>query len=339
MTTATRSSDVRPETAEAAASSATFDEPGRVWVTGASGFVGRYVVRELIAQGHQPVCLVRDPDKLMGHLTPDHRRRVETVPGDLFDREAMARAAKDCRAAIHLVGIIMERRLLGQTFSRIHVEATRNVLDSCRRAGIRRYAHMSALGSRPGAVSRYHQTKWSAEELVRASSLDWTIFRPSIIHGPDGEFMQMMKFFCTDRLRQPVMPYFGKGENLVQPISVRDVAACFARCLTLPETVGREYDLGGPERFTWKELYDVCALSIVGKRRMKVSVPVPVAKLMARTVIPLAPSFLVPYKFNVGQVQMSQEDSVCDTQAIEKTFGLKLRDFREELSHYADQIR
>src|SRR5690606_9197191 len=134
----------------------------------------------------------------------------------------------------------------------------------------RRYIHMSALGTRPDAVSRYHQTKWEAEEIVRGSELDWTIFRPSLIHGPDGEFMRMMKFFCTSRVRQPVMPYFGSGNTLIQPISVRDVATIFVRALTLPATIRQTYELGGPERFTWKELYDVCALAIIGRTRRKV---------------------------------------------------------------------
>src|SRR5690606_13127481 len=122
---------------------------------------------------------------------------------------------------------------------------------------------------------------------VRASSLDWSIFRPSIIHGPDGEFLQMMKFFSTSRVRLPVMPYFGSGVARVQPVHVRDVATCFVRCLSLPETIGQTCELGGPEQFTGRELYDVCARAITGRRRIKVPVPVPVARLAARTVVPL----------------------------------------------------
>lgn len=314
-------------------------DPRKVLVTGGTGFVGRYVVRELIARGYQPVCLVRDAQKLTARLTPAQALQVTTVPGDVFDMAALNRAASGCGAAIHLIGIIMEKRLEGQTFRRVHVEATQNVLAACRNNGVQRYAHMSALGTRENAVSEYHRTKWLAEEEVRKSGLNWTIFRPSVIHGPDGEFMEMMKFFSTSLLRQPVMPYFGSGENRLQPVSVRDVAGCFVRCLTMPETEGKTFDLGGPEQFTWKQLYDICAQTITGRKRLKVPVPVPLAKLAAVTIMPLAPSFLVPYKFNVAQVQMSQEDSVCDIAPIEQTFGIKLRSFREELAQYADQIR
>lgn len=309
----------------------------RVLVTGASGFVGRYVVRELVARGYQPVCLVRDADRMRRQLNPEQCARVHMESGDLFDVGALDRVAQGCTAAIHLVGIIEEKPLVGQTFHRIHTEGTRNVVATCSRIGVGRYAHMSALGTRPNALSKYHKTKWAAEEIVRASSLQWTIFRPSIIHGPDSEFIQMMRFFATS-WRQPFMPYFGKGERLVQPVSVRDVAAVFVKCLSMPETVGKVYDLAGPERLTWKQLYDVCAMSITGRKRLKAGIPVTLAKLAALTVVPFTPSVLMPYKFNVGQVQMSQEDSVADTRLVEETFGIRLRDFREELSYYADQI-
>jgi uncharacterized protein YbjT (DUF2867 family) len=311
---------------------------GKVLVTGCSGFVGRYVVRELIARGYRPVCLVRDLERLKNLLLPEQSTRVSIVRGGLSDSSALEEAAKGCAAVIHLVGIIMEQRLRGQTFERVHVEGTRNVVAACVRAGIRRYVHMSALGTRPAAPTAYFRTKWAAEEIVRKAGLDWTIFRPSIIHGPDGEFMQMMKFFSTSRVRSPFMPYFGSGEALVQPVSVRDVAACFVKCLSRPATIGKAYELGGPERLTWKELYDACALAITGKRRIKLSVPVFAAELAARVVMPLTPSFLVPYKFNAGQVRMSQEDGTCDTRPVEEALGIHLRDFRQELALYADQI-
>ncbi len=312
-------------------------ESGKVLVTGGTGFVGGHVVRELVARGYEPVCLVRNPDHL-GHTLPkEQRSRLRGIAGDILNPDALARAARGCTAAIHLVGIIEERRLLGRTFQRLHVDATQNVVNACAQAGVLRYVHMSALGTRPDAVSAYHQTKWAAEQIVRGSSLAWTIFRPSLIHGPDGEFMQMMKFFATSR-RQPLMPYFGRGTNLLQPISVRDVAAVFVKSLAMPETIGQVYELGGPDRFTWKELYDVCARTIAGSPRLKVSVPVFAAKLAASTVIPLVPRLFMPYKFNVSQVQMSQEDSVCNPAVVEKTFGIRLRAFREELEQYADLL-
>ncbi len=313
-------------------------EKGKVLVTGGTGFVGSYVVRELVARGYEPVCLVRHADRLGRQLPPEQRSWIRSVAGDVFDADALARSADGCAAAIHLIGIIEERRLTGQTFERLHVDATRAVVQACRAAGVARYVHMSALGTRADAVSAYHRTKWTAEQIVRELAPAWTIFRPSLIHGPEGEFMQMMKFFSTSRVRQPVMPYFGSGTTMIQPVSVRDVAAIFVRALKTPASIGQVYGVGGPERLTWKELYDACAVAITGHTRIKVSVPVPLARLIAATIMPLTPRLLVPYKFNASQVQMSQEDSTCNPTTVEKTFDIRLRDFRTELNAYADMI-
>lgn len=322
--------------------------PNRVFLTGGNGFVGRYVVRELIARGLHPVCLVRDKSVFVDRMRQFPPDKYTAVGGSMFDDAALAGAATGADAVIHLVGIIQERPMMGQTFERVHVEGTRRVVGAAKAAGVRRFVHMSALGTRQGAAAEYHRTKWQAEAIVRESGLDWTIFRPSIIHGHDGEFMQMMRTFVCDALVTsmgfipvpfPVVPYFGRGDKRLQPVDVRDVAACFVGALLRPETAGKVFDLGGPEAVSWKELYRICRETIPGAKAWKpvVSTPVPVAKLLARTVMKL-PVLPMALRFNVGQVQMSQEDSVCDIGPVEKAFGIKLRDFRTELKQYAAMI-
>ncbi|MGQ9651464.1 MAG: complex I NDUFA9 subunit family protein [Phycisphaerae bacterium] len=313
-------------------------QAGPILLTGASGFVGGYVLRELVDRGYRPVCMVRRPEDLIARLSSQTAAACDVRAGDLFDVSALGQAAAGCAGAIHLVGIIKENPRAGITFERIHVEGTRNVLRACRSVGVHRYIHMSALGSRPDSPSRYHRSKWRAEELVRESGLAWTIFRPSLIHGPEGDFMRMMKSFCMGGLRQPVMPYFGSGTARIQPVSVRDVATCLVGALMRAQTVEKTYDLGGPTPYTWRELYDICAEAIAGHRRAKVPVPVFLAKLIAQTVVPLTPSFLLPYRFNVDQIQMSQEDNICDIGPVQRDFGLRLRDFRQEVATYASQI-
>ncbi|MEE9294953.1 MAG: NAD(P)H-binding protein [Phycisphaerae bacterium] len=311
----------------------------RVFVTGATGFVGRYVVKELLTRGFTPVCLVRSQARLAQAAHDLDRNRIAGVVGTVFDRAALGEAAAQCDAAIHLVGIIREHRLKGQTFDRIHRRGTLNVVEAVKQAGIKRYVHMSALGARPDALSAYHRTKHAAEQCIKESGLDWTIFQPSVIHGYDGEFMELMKTLACS-LIPPVMPYFGKGENRLQPVSVKDVAFCFVDALRRDETVGWSYALGGPKSYSWKELYAVCRKLIPGAKRWKplISQPVPIAKLLAVTVMktPLVPSRL---KFNLAQVQMSQEDSVCGTETVESAFQIRLRNFENELSRYAELIR
>lgn len=321
----------------------------RVLLTGASGFVGQAVVRQLVAAGHKPVCLVRDQSAFTARMAEVPSDRYTLVTGDLFDASAVAQAAEGAEAAIHLVGIIAENRLKRQTFERVHFEGTCRVVDACQAAGVRRYVHMSALGTRPHAASRYHRTKWAAETYVRESGLDWTIFRPSIIHGPDAAFMRMMRTIVCDATVPvcfgmvpapfPLIPYFGDGQGKVQPVSLKDVAHCFTAALSTPETIGRTYELGGPEAMSWKGLYRACRELIPGAKTWKpmIGQPVWAARLMARTVmrLPILPKML---RFDEGQVVMSQEDSVCDIAPVEEAFGIALRDFRKELAAYAGQI-
>ncbi len=253
-----------------------------VMVTGATGSVGRSVVRSLLARGLKPICLVRSPEKLFAQHRDVNPERLTAIVGNLRDYGALREAAELSQAVIHLVGIIMQRRLRGQTFRGIHVRGTQAVVDATRQAGIKRLIHMSALGTRADAVSKYHQTKWAAEECVRASGLDWTILRPSLIHGPNGEFMQLMKRLVCG-LAPPIIPYFGDGRAKVQPVSVEDVARCCVESLLRVETVGEVIPLGGPEAYSWVEFYNACRVVMPGARRWKplVSQPVPVAKLMA----------------------------------------------------------
>jgi len=314
-------------------------------VTGATGFVGRYVVRELLAQGYKPICVVRSPGRLLAQHADVAPERITAVVGSLSQRDALQHAADLSQAAIHLVGIIIERKLQGQTFQRVHVRGTRNVLDAVTGAGIRRYVHMSALGTRKDAVSAYHRSKWEAECLVRDTDLDWTVFRPSLIHGPDGEFMQLIKSFLCD-LVPPFIPYFGTGQAKLQPVSVKDVARCFVDALRVQESIHQTVPLGGPRAYSWLALYNACRVRMPGSKRWKpmVGQPVPMARVAAlASAPPLALAELImpslgKFRFDAGQVQMSQEDSVCDHTVAESMFGIRMRDFEAELGDYADCI-
>src|SRR5688572_15677894 len=140
--------------------------PGRVFVTGGSGFVGSAVIDELLSRDYAVTALVNRKE------LASRGDRVRQVKGDLLDRRALEEGVRSCDAVIHLVGIIMERPTRGVTFERIHFEGTRSIVDATKASGVRRYLHMSALGSRVDAISNYHKTKFRAEEYVRASGLD-----------------------------------------------------------------------------------------------------------------------------------------------------------------------
>ena len=307
------------------------ETPVCVALTGGSGFVGRHVLSRLLLAGVRVRVLARDPQRLGA---TDAKLRV--VKGDLFDESALAELVDKADAVIHLVGIIMETPRKSQTFDRVHRQATENLLAASKNAGVKRWVHMSALGSRPDAVSQYHRTKWAGERAVHDSGLDFTIFRPSIIHGPDGEFMQMVKGFCCN-VFPPFMPYFGAGvlgkggAGKLQPVWVEDVARCFVDSLTNPHALNETYPLGGPDEYTWPHLYRTCHKHIpgaVGGRGPK-AVPVWYAKMIAR--MPFAP-------FNTDQVIMSQEDATCPISKVRDHFGFELAPFESTFASYADQI-
>ncbi len=303
-----------------------------VALTGGTGFVGRHVLAKLLAAGHRVKALVRDAAKLEGI-----DQRVHRVEGDLFDDEAVRELVDSADAVVHLVGIIMENPKQGQTFERVHVESTRRLLAAAKSAGVRKWVHMSALGSRPSAVSTYHRTKWQAEELVRGSGFDYTIFRPSIIHGPDGEFMQMVRGFWCGFFPPFIVPDFGAGPlgtggaGRLQPVYVEDVATCFAGALTNAKASGETYPLGGPVAVTWPQLYEAVGRHLINKRKKRV-LPVPAwyAKIIAGK--PGVP-------FNLDQVIMSQENSTCEIAKVENDFGIKLADFEATVAQYAGSIK
>lgn len=319
--------------------------PQRILVTGATGFVGRHVVRELLSRNLTVVCLVRSSDKLKEQHSDFDSDRLVPAVGKLRDTHALAAAAKECNAVIHLVGIIIERKFQGQTFAGVHVQGTEAVVEAAKSSGIRRFVHMSALGARDGAVSTYHRTKWAAEHCVRTSGLTETIFRPSLIHGPSGEFMRLMKQFACGWV-PPMIPYFGDGTAKIQPVSVKDVAHCLVEALFREATIGQVYPLGGPVVYEWAQFYEVCRRIIPGAKRWKpiVSQPVAVAKVVAALSAPLMAigELMVPslgmFRFDAGQVDMSQEDSICDVAIAESAFDLKMRNFEEELSVYCGMI-
>ncbi|MBK5275263.1 MAG: complex I NDUFA9 subunit family protein [Desulfuromonadales bacterium] len=290
----------------------------KIFIAGGTGFVGGHLVDELLQRGHQLRLLVHSRNSKL----PD---RVEQVEGDVTCPESFTEAVTGCAAVINLVGIIREFPSRGITFERLHVQATANMLAAANQAGVKRYLQMSALGTRPEAISRYHATKFRAEELVRTSGLDCTILRPSLIYGPKDAFINML----AGQLRlAPVMPVIGSGAYRLQPIHASDVARCFALALEQTETIGRCYELCGNDRLSYLELLDAVASAMSRPAPFKVHVPLALMKMVV-PVMQCVPQFPI----TMDQLQMLIEENICDG-CWKTVFRFEPRDFRTAIREY-----
>jgi NADH dehydrogenase len=290
----------------------------KIFMTGATGFVGGHLRRALLARGHQLRLLIHG-------RTGELAAGEEMVPGDVRKLETFRDAAIGCDAAINLVGIIREFPARGVTFEALHQEATRNALTAAQTAGISRFLQMSANGTRANAVAGYHRSKWAAEELVRNSGLAWTIFRPSLIFGPKDAFVNMLAGYIRTF---PAVPVIGDGLYQMQPISADDVASCFALALERPETIGQTYTLCGPDRLTYRELLDAIGRALGQNRVIKVPQPLGLMKL----IVPFMEQ-IDAFPLTVDQLTMLTEGNIGDD-SWQQVFGIVPQRFEEGIRRY-----
>ncbi|MFM9957208.1 MAG: SDR family oxidoreductase [Phycisphaerales bacterium] len=323
--------------------------PMTVAVTGATGFVGRHTVRALAARGHRVRALARSLEKLRAVL-PDLPPNVEVVQGEVFDRAAMNDLCRGVGAVVHTIGIRKEV-FPKSTFERMHIAATRLTIDAAASAGARRFVLVSALGVRPEGPTAYQQSKHAAENLVRSSGLDWTIFRPSLIHGEDGEFMQMVKAWVLGRMTPHFfIPYFVRVEGKppappklvaaeMAPVWVRDVAGAIAASLETDRAVGEVYTLTGPETMRWPELLrhiqDSLPASKESKKRL---IPIPGRLGWAQAIGAKALGLANALPFGPSEPLLAMEDSVSNCSKAADHLGFNPAPFRARVREYAGRV-
>lgn len=238
----------------------------RVAITGGNGFIGSHLADRLLSEGHEPVRLIR-------RLNRTHVDGVAVR--DLSDVDQLARVFAGCQSVAHCVGINRERGT--QTFRRVHIEGTRNVVEAAKTAGVKKIVLMSFLRARPKCQSAYHESKWVAEEIVRNSRLDYTIIKAGVVYGRGDHLL--------DHLSRALhtFPFFatvGLEEKTVRPLAIEDLIQVMRAALIDKRLKSQTIALVGPEEIHLSEAVRRVA-NVLGHHPIMFPLPVWCHELMA----------------------------------------------------------
>lgn len=281
-----------------------------VVVTGGSGYVGSHIVSQLLKSGYQVRVMVhnRSRAKAEGRLSG---LPVELVEGDVTKSETLEKVFQGAQAIIHTVAIAIEKG--SKTYEEVNAGGTKNVLEAAKRSGIGRFINLSQLGAAPDLPYRFLASKGKAQEYVRNSSLKWTAFRPSVIWGPEDEFANTFaKLIPLTPIIFPVVDKYARFE----PVWVNDVATCVVKSINDSETIGKEFEIGGPEVLTMEEI-ERRTLMAVGAKRILVPFP----KSMLRVIVKIMESTLPSPPVTLSLLELLAVDNVTRDNRIHQFVG------------------
>jgi NADH dehydrogenase len=274
-----------------------------VTVYGGSGFLGRHLVRALAKRHYRIRVAVRRPE-LAGHLQPLGRvGQIHAVQANLRHAPSVEAAARDAQVVVNLVGILLERGR--QRFDAVHAYGAEQVALAASAHGAR-LVHVSAIGADANSTSAYARSKADAERLVLAAQPSASIMRPSILFGPEDDFIN--RNAALARI-SPALPLIGGGLTRFQPVFVGDVARAIADAVDSAARPGTIYELGGPDVRTFKELMQF-VLRTIERKRLLVPLPFFIAKMQAMVLQYLPKPLLTP-----DQVELLRVDNVVSDAA------------------------
>jgi uncharacterized protein YbjT (DUF2867 family) len=241
-----------------------------ILLTGATGTIGSALLRRLTGAGEPVRCLVRDPRGL-----GDHRVRVQIAMGDLADPPSFRHALRGVNTVVHLAAAIRDEP--HASIEELNAVATLRLVRAAERAGARRFVFFSAMGARHHSRTRFFRAKALAQQAVEGSSLETTVFSPSIVYSPGDPWLTLLERFSY----LPAIPVSGSGRALYQPIWAEDVADCIVAALMASGPRKRSFELAGPETLSYDQIVRV-AMRPTGRRRRLAHVPLPLVRLSLR---------------------------------------------------------
>ena len=300
------------------------DKP--VVVTGASGLVGSHLCEVLVTGGWKIRAIVRDTNKAarrLGHLP------IEIRTGDIRNVADMRSALKGAGAVVHLAAIAIEKP--GESYSSTNADATRVLIDSATAEGAQRFVHMSQNGSDSKSPYAFLRSKGVAQDLVQESNLRWTILRPSVIVGPEDEFVNVLARLV--RLSPLIFPLPGGGTARFQPIAVADVVRAIVKCLEDDSTVRRSYTIGGPAPLTLRQMTERILIAMNASRSL-VSVPVPAL----RPIVAIAQRMLPNPPVTTSLLDLLEVDNTTEPNDLREKLGIDPVPFAPEELLYLRKI-
>jgi len=300
---------------------------GLVVIVGGSGFVGRYVVQELARTGVRMRVVVRTPEAAAFLRPLGAVGQIQLVGGNVSDAAGLGRAFENATAGVNLVGILAESGK--QRFDAVQAKGAGNVARAAAAAGVAAFVQVSAIGADAASPARYAQTKAAGEAAVRTALPHATILRPSIIFGPEDQFINR---FAQLARTLPVVPVVA-GATRFQPVYVLDVAQAVVAALADPAQFGGKiFELGGPTRYAFREIIAWILREIrVGKPL--VEVPALIAKAMAR-----AGDFVPGAPMTFDQWTMLQTDNIATGPGL-AAFGISPTPLESVAPRYLERYR
>src|SRR3954471_23527372 len=286
------------------------DKKKPVLVTGASGLVGIHTCRELSKNGWQVRALIRDPARAamaLGQLP------VEFRIGDARDASTLRSSLSGCGAVVHLAAIAIEKK--GESYRESNTAATERLISAARAQNVQRIIFMSQNGADSRSPYPFLHSKGVAQDSVKTSGLAWTILRPSVIFGPEDQFVNVLARLI--RLTPKIFPLPGGGSARFQPIAVDDVARVVRMSLEKKDTVQQVYDLGGAVPLTLRQMTERILVAMGTTRKL---MPVPVRLL--RPIVALAQRILPNPPVTTGLLALLSLDNTVTANAVTEKFKI-----------------
>ena len=281
-----------------------------ILLTGATGFVGRHLVRRLSGAGEGVRCLVRSGSPYLAWL---QSHGVEVIAGHLLDPEAIALACQGCRQIIHLAAPIHEGR--HAVVERVHDQGMRCLLEGSRSARVERLLMVSPLGTGSSAGLPFLRSRGRAEDQLRESGIPFVILQSSLMFGPGDRLISGM-IRMLQRTGLLLIP--GTGKTMLQPIWVGDVVSCLLRALTDEEVLDRTIPIAGPQHLTYEEIADQVG-KMLNVPRVKVHVSRRVVAWMTRILEGLGLNPFLGYR----HLELLEVGTITALDAIKRSFGFQ----------------